>query len=146
MPMLPANRGPRPFMVIHKFSRFLSLFLLLSALPHLLDAQTTVTLSTSPNPSIFGAPVVLTANVTPPNATGRVTFYDGVAILGTTPLVSGRASISTILLPPGSRKLRAYYAGDNAAATSNVVTEKVNVVPVTNFVAGSTFPDLAQSF
>ena len=105
-----------------------------------------MTLVTSPNPSIFGAPVVLTATVTPPNATGRVTFYDGVAILGTAPLVSGRSSISTILLPAGSRKLRAYYTGDNAAATSNVVTERVNAVPVTNFVAGSTFPDLAQSF
>jgi hypothetical protein len=121
-----------------KFSRFPSLFLLLAVLPQLLPAQTTVTLSTSPNPSIFGGPVALTANVTPPNATGRVTFYDGVTILGTTPLVSGTASFSTILPPAGSRKLRAYYAGDasNIAATSNVVTQTVNANPVSNFASG----------
>jgi hypothetical protein len=65
-------------MVSHKFSGFPSLFLLLATLPQLLDAQTTVTLSTSSNSSIFGAPVVLTAAVTPLNATSRVTFYDGV--------------------------------------------------------------------
>jgi hypothetical protein len=123
-----------------RFSGFPPFFLFLAAVPHLLDAQTTVMLTTSPNPSIFGAPVVLTAAVTPSTATGRVTFYDGVTILGTAPLVSGSASISTILLPAvGSRKLKAYYAGDdsNTQATSNVAIQKVNAIAVGSFAAGT---------
>ena len=113
-------------------ARFPSLFLLLAVLPHLLPAQTTVTLSTSPNPSVFGAPVVLTATVTPPNATGRVTFYDGVTILGSKPLSSGTASISTILLPAGTGKLTAYYSGDatNLAGTANVTQTVKSVAEV----------------
>jgi hypothetical protein len=116
-------------------------FLLLACLPHLLDAQTTVTLSTSPNPSIFGAPVTLTATVTPPNATGRVTFYDGLTVLGTKPLFFHTASISTIALPAGVRNLRAYYAGDssNFPATSNVIAQTVNAQPSSN-LARSPFP------
>jgi len=125
-------------MVARKRLVFLKLFWLLAALPHL-DAQTTVTLATSPNPSIFGAPVVLGAAVTPSTAAGRVTFYDGVTVLGTKPLVSGAASLSTILLPAGTRQLKAYYAGDasNAAATSNVVSQTVNARPGGGLIPGS---------
>jgi hypothetical protein len=116
-----------------------TLCLFLAVVPHLLHAQTTVTLSASPTPSTFGAPVVLTATVTPPTATGRVTFYDGVTVLGTKALASGVASISTIALPTGSRKLRAYYAGDatHSAATSNVVGQTVNSQPSVGLVARS---------
>ncbi len=106
-------------------SVFPKLFLLLTALPCLLRAQTTVTLTTSPNPSTFGAPVVMTATVTPATATGKVTFYDGVTVLGTKSLVSGAASLSTIALPAGTRHLRAYYSG----AVSNVVTQSVHARP-----------------
>jgi hypothetical protein len=117
-------------MVARKFSGFAPFFLLLAALPHLLDAQTTVALSTSPNPSIYGAPVVLTATVTPANVTGRVRFYDGITILGTRTLSAGTASFSTILLPAGTRKLRALYTDDAfyASSTSNVVVQQVNAV------------------
>ena len=115
---------------------FPKLFLLLSAVSCLLPAQTTVTLSTSPNPSIFGAPVLMTATVTPATATGKVTFYDGVTVLGTKSLVSGVASLSTIALPAGSRKLRAYYAGSGAVASSNVVAQTVNAQPGNTFAVG----------
>src|SRR5579871_4119898 len=107
------------------------LFLLLLALPCLLPAQTAVTLSSSASPSIYGAPVVLTASVTPATATGKVTFYDGVTILGIKSLVSGTASLSTIALPAGNRKLKAYFAG----VTSNVVVQTVNARPVAAFSA-----------
>src|SRR3954453_10363579 len=94
-------------MTTRKFLGIPTQLLFLTALAH---AQ--ITLTTSQNPSTFGAPVTLTATVTPLNATGRVTFYDGVTILGTKPLSAGTASISTILLPAGTRKLTAYYSGD----------------------------------
>ena len=53
-------------------------------------AQTTpgqITLTASPNPSTFGAPVTLTAMVRAPwQGARRVTFYDGATILGNTGL------------------------------------------------------------
>jgi hypothetical protein len=112
------------------------LFFLLAALAPSLYAQTTVTLSTSSNPSVFGAPVVLTATVSPATATGKVTFYDGVTVLGTKSLTSGVAQISTIALPAGSRKLRAYYAG----ATSNMLTQTVTAAAGGALSAQSPFP------
>ena len=133
-------------MAARKRSGFPKLFWLLAALPHLLGAQTTLTLSTSPNPSRFGALVVLTATVTPSTATGRVTFYDGVTVLGTAPVISGKASISTVslpaansLLPGGSRKLRAVYFGGgiNPLAVSNQVAQTVIAQPGSRFAVGS---------
>ena len=39
-----------------------------------------VTLTASPSPATFGAPMILTATLNPPSATGKVTFYDGAVI------------------------------------------------------------------
>ena len=50
---------------------------------------TTTSLVSSPDPSTYGEPVLLTATVGPSAATGKVTFYDGTTVLGTAPL-SGR--------------------------------------------------------
>jgi hypothetical protein len=111
-----------------KLSSSSALLLVLAALPNL-TAQTTVALTGPASPVLFGAPVTLTATVTPATATGKVTFYDGVTVLGTKPLTSGAASISTILLTAGSHtKLKAYYGGDssNAAATSNAISLTVS--------------------
>ena len=117
-------------------NRFLPLCLLLSALPHL-NAQPTLALTTTPNPSRFGAAVTLTAAITPATATGTVTFYDGVTVLGAKALASGTASLSTIALPAGTRKLRAWYSG----VTSNVVTQTVNAQPTVGFAAAAlSFP------
>src|SRR5262249_4234167 len=87
------------------------------------SALATATLTTSAATALYGAPAVLTATVAPSGATGRVTFFDGVGILGTKPLAAGVASLSTILLQPGMHQLRALYGGDSAYAgsTSNVV-------------------------
>ncbi len=122
--------------ITHKLSDFARWILLLAALPCLLAAQTTVTLATSANPSIFGAPVVLTATVTPASATGRVAFYDDGTLIGTKPLSSGSASIATILLPAGPRKLTAYFngGGSSVASTSNLVTQLVTAVADAGFL------------
>src|SRR5436190_1743692 len=67
-------------MVYPKFSGFPKYLLLLAALPHLLDAQTTVTLSTSPNPSIF---VAQNVNASPVSsfATGTPLPFANVAFV-----------------------------------------------------------------
>ena len=62
--------------------------------------STNTTLLSSLNPSTFAQPVTLTAMVAPLNATGEVTFLDGIAVLGIGALnQSGIATISTRLLP-----------------------------------------------
>ncbi len=110
--------------------------LILAALPHVLGAQTSVTLSASPNPAKLGVPVVLTATVTPSAATGHITFYDGVNMLGSKPISSGTATLPEVLLPAGNRKLQAYYGGDasHASARSNVISQTVNAQPSGNFI------------
>ena len=111
---------------------------LLFAVPALLlggSTPSSVTLSSSPNASVFGHVVTLSAAVTPTAASGNVTFYDGTTVLGTTKLTGGSAALTTILLASGSRSLKAYYAGDAtfASSTSSALVQMVNAVPGGNF-------------
>jgi hypothetical protein len=96
-----------------------------------------VTLGTSSNPSAFGSPLTLIATVANPSATGRVTFFDGVAILGAKPVSSGVASFSTVVLPAGTHNLKAYYRDDANAitGTSNVLTQTVKAAAGGAFAA-----------
>jgi hypothetical protein len=86
------------------------------------SSQTSVTLS--PNPSVFGQPVLLTAIVgaLAPGAgtpTGSVTFYDGATALGTATLSNGSASLTTAALGGGSHAITAVYAGVDANFTGS---------------------------
>src|SRR4029077_5468765 len=74
--------------------------------------SSSVTLGISPNPVTYGRPVTMTATVIP-GATGKVTFYDGPALLGIAAISAGQAVLSTTLLPSGARSLRAHYSGDS---------------------------------
>ena len=108
--------------------------ILLMVIPAVLIAGSTpatLALTSSPNPSVYGLPVSLMAAVSPPAATGKVTFYDGTAVLGTANLTAGSATLTTILLSSGSRSLRAYYGGDAnyAPATSPLAAQTVNAAP-----------------
>src|SRR5262249_52840439 len=86
-----------------------------------LFAATQITLSSSSNPSILGRPVALTATL-PVVATGRVTFYDGVDVLGSAQISLGTATLTTVMLPAGARHLSALYPGDGITSpgSSNV--------------------------
>src|SRR5206468_7091722 len=71
---------------------------------------TSTTLNSTPNPSVFGQAVTLTATVAPVLAdplvaTGSVTFKDGATTLGTVALVNGSASLVTSALAAGSHSL-----------------------------------------
>jgi hypothetical protein len=94
------------------------------------QSVTTTTLTPSPSPSVLGEAVTLTATVSP-GATGQVTFYDGTTVLGASGLSGGQATLSTILLPPGTRTLQAFYAGDgsHAASTSAAALQTVTTLP-----------------
>lgn len=90
------------------------------------QTPSSTTIIASPNPSNYGQPVTLTATVTS-SATGKVTFYDGVTILGVGTLSGTQASITTVMLGSGIRKLRAYYQGDGtyAGSSSTIVPQTV---------------------
>jgi hypothetical protein len=97
------------------------------------------TLSSTPNPSEFGALVTLTATASPSSATGRVTFYDGVTILGDAPVLSGVATLNTVLLSSGSRSLTALYEGGGSTPYAPIVSavqlQTVNALPASAFIA-----------
>ena len=94
------------------------------------QAGTATTVSASPSSSLFGQPVILTANVgvVAPGAgtpTGTVTFLDGAALVGTSALSNpGSTTFSTSSLSAGSHSLTASYAGDTnfTASTAPPVT------------------------
>lgn len=92
--------------------------------------QTTVTLTSSPNPSNFGQPVNFTAIVASSNTvmtpTGVVTFTDNVnGVLGSSTLTNGVASFSTSSLITGTHAITATYSGDNNFASSLATTTQV---------------------
>jgi hypothetical protein len=65
--------------------------MLLFSAPVLLFAAGTpssVSLSSSPHPSVFGSPVALTAVVAPPTAIGSLTFYDRTTFPGGSTITS----------------------------------------------------------
>jgi hypothetical protein len=72
------------------------------------SAPSSITLSSSVNPSVFGHSVTLTALVTPAAATGVVTFYSGTTVLETEPLANGKAAFATTLLASGVQPLKAH--------------------------------------
>ncbi len=88
---------------------------------------TSTTLTTTPNPTMYGAPVTLTVTASPTSATGPVQFNNGATVLGTTNLVNGQARLTVANLPVGSDSLIAYYSGDatHAGFTSLIVTQTV---------------------
>jgi hypothetical protein len=104
----------------------------LFVLPALVYAArpSSVTLHASPSTVQYGKPVTLTAVVSPATATGLVTFYNGTTMLEIAPVSSGKATLATNLLPPGTSSLTAYYGGDSThtPSTSAAVLETVKTV------------------
>ena len=96
------------------------------------QAQSTTTLTSSANPSVFGQTVTYTAQVTAtaPGTgipTGSVTFLDGTTPLGTFTLTAGSASVSTSDLTRGSHSITAKYSGDTEFLTSTSAVTGQNV-------------------
>jgi hypothetical protein len=99
-------------------------------------SASSIALSSSANPALFGQPLTLTANVSPAAATlGRVTYYDGASVVGTSILVNGKATLTTRLLAAGAHALKATYGGDAnfGASTSAVFVQTINTLPLSGF-------------
>jgi Bacterial Ig-like domain (group 3)/FG-GAP-like repeat/FG-GAP repeat len=85
-------------------------------------AASTVTVTSSANPALFGSAVTLTAALTDSEgavATGSVTFAEGATIYGTVLLAGGAAQITLPALAAGTHKIVAQYGGDTADGSAN---------------------------
>ena len=94
--------------------------------PEIASAQltaTTTVLTVSPSSPALGAPVLLTATVSPGTPTGSVTFFDRATYLGRSPLSNAIATLQTLQLGAGPHSLTARYNGDanNAHSVSAAV-------------------------
>jgi hypothetical protein len=91
---------------------------------------TTVTLSSSRNPSSSGQAVkfAATVNTASGTPTGSIDFMDGSTMLGSVSLTAGSAVFSTTELQSGTRSITAVYPGDtnHAGSTSDVISQVVN--------------------
>ena len=112
---------------------------------------TITTPTSSPNPSLIGQPVTLTAAVTPSGPataapTGSVAFQQGNVLLGTAPLTNGTATLTTSALTDGSDTLTAYYTGDSSFAGSNAsFVQTVNVDTQTTLTSSLNPSTVGQS-
>ena len=90
------------------------------------QGTSTLTLTSSVNPSIVNQPVTFTATL-PSGATGTVTFNNGATTLGTSTVSNGVATVTTSTLPIGSNTITASYGGDtNHSAASASLVQTVN--------------------
>jgi hypothetical protein len=104
--------------------------------------STSLSLTSSANPSTFGSQVTFTASVTPSSATGSITFViDGVSQTPVT-LSSGAATFVTSTLSAGSHSIQATYSGDSnfGGSTSNTVTQIVNAAGTATAVSSNGNP------
>ncbi|MGP4002228.1 beta strand repeat-containing protein [Streptomyces sp. 8N706] len=112
------------------------------------QAATTTTVTSSPDPSVFGQPVVFTAAVAPvpPGAgtpTGTVTFtISGGGGTTTVPVdTDGTATLTRTSLPSGSHSVTATYNGDtNYNPSAGTDTHTVNQAATTTTVTSSPDP------
>jgi uncharacterized repeat protein (TIGR03803 family) len=94
------------------------------------QATSSTSVTSSLNPSTSKAAVTFTAIVTSAlgTPTGKVTFKNGSATLGTRTLTGGEATLTTSALSVGTHSITAVYGGstDIAGSTSQVLSQVVN--------------------
>jgi sugar lactone lactonase YvrE len=106
------------------------------------DASTTVAVTSSSDPSIFGTAVTFTVHVTGNGGVpgGTVTLLsDGVSI-GSATLSAGAGAVTTSTLAVGAHAITASYAGDTndaASSTSSALTQTVTKATPAETVSAS---------
>jgi hypothetical protein len=109
-------------------------------------AVTATTLSSLPNPSVYGQAVTITATVTsisgaPPDGE-TITFMKGTTVLGTGLLSGGSASFTISALPVGTNYITAVYGGDSnlIGSKSKGVNQVVSKATTTTILTSSLNP------
>jgi hypothetical protein len=115
-------------------------------------ADTTTSVTSSVNPSVFGQSVTLTAVVAAVapgsgTSTGTVTFRDGLVTIagcGAQALSSGQATCASSSLGVGSHSITAVYSSDGSfnASTSASFAQTVNKASTTTSVGSSVNPSV----
>jgi hypothetical protein len=101
------------------------------------QTTTTVTLASSSVSAFVGQAITFTALVKPVGVgtpTGNALFYDGGVLLGTSPLVSGTAALTTTLAA-GANNITVTYSGD-ANFTGSASTALIESILDFNFTLG----------
>jgi hypothetical protein len=109
-------------------------------------SSTTLLLSSSANPSLYGGLVVLRA-VLSPGATGTVTFMEGSIVLGVKAVNGGVGSLEISSLPAGDHVISAIYGGDTnyARSTSAPINQIVNKTAAAVVLTSSANPSVYGS-
>ncbi len=109
-----------------------------------LQAPSTTQLTAVPATSTLGQSVALTATVaacTGIKPTGTITFADGETLIGTAPMTSSAATLSTSSLTVGTHALTATYGGDsNYTRSIGSATETVGLASTTTTLTASPSP------
>jgi Bacterial Ig-like domain (group 3)/FG-GAP-like repeat len=108
--------------------------------------NSSVSLSSSLDPSTYGRMVTFTSASTP-GATGTITFMDGTAVLGIKTMDGGVAALSISSLSAGSHAIVAVYSGDGsyAGSTSQTVIQVVIKAPTNLTLTSSADPSVYGS-
>jgi sugar lactone lactonase YvrE len=95
-------------------------------------APTTLTLTSSANPSLIGATITFSATVVNGNTpTGTIVFFDGTTQLCSVNLVSSSVACNVSALTLGKHSVTASYSGDanDAPSVSNILLQIVQQSP-----------------
>ena len=105
-------------------------------------APSSVTLSSSANPSAIGQAVTFVAQLSPASATGSVQFFDAQTLLGTVTISAGKAALPVSSLALGGHSITAAYSGDGnfSGSTSAAVAQDVEKVISTVTLTSSANP------
>jgi len=112
---------------------------------NVIQASTTVSVASSPNPITLGQTTTLTATIQPGAgnaATGAVIFLDNSTPLGFASVSNNSAQITVSTLSVGTHAITAQYSGDTnfSGSTSAAIPETVNPGSVTITVSSSGNP------
>jgi hypothetical protein len=115
-------------------------------------ANTTTTVTSGKNPSVFGQSVTFTAVVKAQapgsgTSTGTVTFYDGSTALATSPLnINDHATLTISALSVGTHSITAVYSGDPnfTTSTSKALTQTVNQAKSKANITSSANPSVSS--
>lgn len=120
-------------------------------LDEIITLPTTTLLTTSPDPSVYGQPVIFSATVlssigAPPDG-DTVTFEQGPTVLGKGTLSGGVATFSYSMLGVGTKAVKAAYSGDTYlnASVSNptqVMSQVVDKAASTTALVSSQNPSI----
>ncbi len=111
------------------------------------DAASSVKLTSSMNPAVYGQPITLTATVTDSGGltpTGFVVFAETGTVYGTVTLSGGLAQIALPTLAAGKHTITAQYSGDSSdgpakASLVQVITGATSTTTVTTDTEPSTY-------